>query len=122
MEFLNKIENFINQMLIKLGELIVRTILRLIPQKVKIFWAKFVAFLKFCVANIKRLPSIVLTWLKNFLLQTKNDLLSFDYKGKFKEAYNSAMAEYKKRYPNGGGSSFKKLMLTPFLIMSEWLR
>lgn len=121
MEFLSKIENAINYLLIKLGELFIKLIQKITPLKVKLFFKKIRDFITFLILNFKRLPDISKAFAISFITKVKSELLSFDYKGKFNETYNIALQEYKKRVPQGGGK-IKEFFLMPFLIMAEWLR
>lgn len=121
MEFLSKIENAINYLLIKLGELFVKLIHKITPPKVKHIFKKIKDFITFLILNFKRLPDLSKAFAINLITKIKSELLSFDYKGKFNETYNIALQEYKKRVPQGG-NKIKEIFMMPFLMMSEWLR
>ncbi len=121
MDFLTKIENLINHLIIKLQELTVSFIKKRTPAKVKVILMKLQNAWLFCVINFKRLPQITKTWLIAFIAKTKANLLSYNYKAKLKETYDAAMAQYKLRQPKNAGK-FKAILYAPFMMMAQWLK
>lgn len=121
MEFLTKIENFVNFLLIKLQELTVAFIKKTTPEKVKVWLGKVQNFFYFCGVNFKRLPQILKAWAIAFFQNTKSSLLGYDYKAKLNETYKAAMVQYKLRQPKSNGK-LKALISAPFFMVAEWLR
>jgi flagellar basal body-associated protein FliL len=120
MNFLAKLEDFINALLIKLTELSLRTISRFLPSSFKVFSAKCISLFHMLLVWIKGIPF----WLKTEgiakLQVLKSKLFSFDFKGIFQETFNSATAQYQQH--SKGATKFKALFLTPFLLMGKWLQ
>lgn len=114
MEFLNKIEAFINKMLIKLGELIWNFVLKMIPAPIKDFIKNF-------KARIKSLPAVLKNLLIKIVKNAKTNLLSFNYKAALQETYQKALTQYKETSAKHG-SGVKKIFLIPFLMVSQWLQ
>lgn len=117
MGFLEKIENLINLLLIKLGELIVKAI----PGPLKTLFAKISGAIQFIILNFKRLPSLAKTFIINLIGKTKSTAMSIDYKAALVETYKKAMAQYKEKSPQGM-STMKTVFLTPFLMIGQWLQ
>src|SRR5665647_3556609 len=120
MGLLEKIETAITFLLVKLGELALKLLARMVPAKVKVIWPKVVLFLASVKANFKQLPKIILNWLMAKLKVWKQELFTYDYKGKFQASYAQALARYKRESPEKMGK-IKTIFLTPFLIIAEWL-
>lgn len=117
MGFLEKIENFINLILIKLGELI----LKAVPRPVKAVFAKIGEWIQFCIQNFKRLPSIAKTFALALFAKSKSSALAYDYKGALLDTYKKAMDQYKEKSPKGM-STIKTVFLAPFLMVGQWLQ
>ncbi len=111
MDFLYKLENLINALILKLGA----RLLALVPAKVKAFfetfdqrWSKFIAY-------IKALPSLLkekLPGLKSWALNYKETVIEPLKEGLKK--YNSGQKEK--------AGQLKIIFLAPFLIVSQWLK
>lgn len=117
MNFLVKIENAINFLLNKLGELIYKAI----PAPVKAVFAKISAAMLWLSQNIKNLPNIIKTFLISFIGKTKSSALGFNYKAALLDTYKKAMAQYKERSPESAGK-IGTVLLTPFLMIGQWLK
>lgn len=115
MNFLAKIENFINVILIKLGE----WLWKIIPEPMKklclAFGKKYDALQTF----FKQLPQKVLNLVLKLVAYAKTSLFT-DAKNALSETYKNAFAQYKGKKPEGF-DKFKRLFLTPFLMMGQWL-
>ncbi len=112
MGFLEKIEDFINSLLIRLGEMIVRAI----PAPVKIAFAKIPEWKLLLIAYLKGLPAK----LKVFAAKSVADAKSLDWKAALSETYTKAMSQYKDK-SEGTFGKVKTLFLTPFLMLGQWL-
>ena len=117
MNFLEKIENAINFLLIKLGELM----LKAIPSPVKRVFAKLGTGCRYLADNFRQLPALTKTFLVVVIAKLKSTALAFDYKAALLETHKKAMAQYKEKSPQGMGA-MKKLFMTPFLMMGQWLQ
>jgi flagellar basal body-associated protein FliL len=113
MNFLNKIENFINFLLIRLFELC----LKLVPVPVK----KLFSQISNQLSRIKELPGLAKKFALWLFTYVKGAALSMNYKEVFLETYKKSLAEYKTRSSKGMGA-FKKIFLMPFLMMGHWLQ
>ena len=117
MEFLNKIETFINQLLFKLGELI----LRLVPLPLKKFFLKISHFSTLMIGFLKKSPFILKDRAIALIGSAKEVSKSLDIKGALKESYQKAMAQHAAE-TEGKTSKLKTLLLAPFLVMGQWLQ
>lgn len=117
MNFIVKIENAINFLLNKLGELM----LKIVPAPVKTVFAKIAAVFAWLSQQIKNLPSISKTFLISFIGKTKSTALGFNYKAALLDTYKKAMAQYKEKSPEKAGK-FGTVLLTPFLMIGQWLK
>lgn len=115
MDFFAKIEQFINQLLLKLGALIYK----LIPMPIKNIFLKISAWKQFCVAKLKASPVYIKNLVLNWVTKIKTKF-SINFKAIFTDAYKNAMFQYKERSKSNG--KFKKIILTPFLIVGQWLQ
>jgi flagellar basal body-associated protein FliL len=111
MDFLYKLENFLNALILKLGS----KLLSFVPVKIRVFfetfsvrWGLFINFLKKLPALIKdKLPGLK-SWALNYKLTVVEPL---------KEAltkYNSGRKEK--------AGQLKVVFLAPFLIIGQWLK
>lgn len=116
MNLLEKFENAINFLLLRLGELIVKSI----PAPLKALWRKIEVALIWLSANFKQLPDITKKTLISFIGNSKKAAIGFNYKAALKDTYKKAMSQAKETSPGLGQLS--TLLLTPFLMMSQWLK
>lgn len=112
MDFLYKIENFLNALILKIGE----KLLSLVPMKVRAFfrtfderWSKFLAF-------IKSFPAL----LKAAFPGLKSKALGFNYKEAVTDSLKAGLAKYNSGKKEKAGQ-LKVLLLAPFLIVGQWL-
>jgi flagellar basal body-associated protein FliL len=117
MNFLEKIENLVNLLLIKLGELAYKAIPKPLKNIIENFQAKKEVFVLF----LKKLPALIKVFILNLVGKTKSTALTFDYKAALVETYSKAMAQYKERSPAGMGK-LKTLFMTPILMLGQWLK
>jgi flagellar basal body-associated protein FliL len=68
-----------------------------------------------------RSPKTIKAALPGLMRRIKASLMAYDYKGKLIETYKAGMAQYAKSQPEAKLSSFKKAMLGPFVVFSQWL-
>lgn len=116
MNLLEKIENAVNLFLIKLVELIFKSI----PQPVKLIFNKLVGYFEWIVANFKQIPNISKKFLLLLFKNAKSAVKAFNYKAALQETYQKAIAHTKESSPGLG--QIKIFFLTPFLIMGQWLK
>ncbi len=113
MEFLYKIENFLNSLLMKLGA----SSLSLIPLKIRIYFSTIDERISHGIAFIKNLPA----FLKAKLPGLKTYALNFDYKQTFVEPLKAALAKHNAGKKEKAGQ-FKVILLAPFLLVGQWLQ
>ncbi|MES2527840.1 MAG: hypothetical protein V4598_12170 [Bdellovibrionota bacterium] len=113
MDFLYKIENFLNALILRIGG----KLLSLVPVKIRVFfetfderWAKFIIF-------AKALPSLVKEKLPGLKSYAKN----FDIKEKVLEPLKEGLAKYNAGQKEKAGQ-LKVIFLAPFLIVGQWLK
>jgi hypothetical protein len=121
MGLLEKIENFINRILLLFGEKIFNFILKITPPKIRMFISHLIALkLRFTVF-IKSIPQLIKEKLPFLLAYLKKRASDFDIKGKISRTQQIAIERYKTTQGQSKISSMKKLFLSPFLILGEWL-
>jgi flagellar basal body-associated protein FliL len=115
MNLIEKLENLINKILIKLGELVYK----IVPRPLKVLVEKYETKKAALIALIKQSP----THFKPLIInQTKKTLASLKaHKDQFQVTYKDALSQYKEKSA-GSKSKFKKILLTPFLIVDQWLK
>jgi len=116
MKLLEKLENFVNNLLIRLGELTLNSI----PAPLKAFWKKIEGCFIWLAANFKQLPAMAKKFLILFIGNIKNTAVSFNYKKALLDTYDKAMSQAKESSPGLG--KIGTLILTPFLMMGQWLK
>lgn len=117
MNFLTKIENAINFLLNKLGELLYKAI----PAPVKTLLTKISLLYQWLVSFIKRLPSLSIAFTKNSIAKSKSTVGSVDWKAALTDTYKKAMSELKEKSPESAGK-IGTVFLTPFLMIGQWLK
>lgn len=122
MGLLEKLETFINNLLILLGDKLKAMFLKLISPKVREVFAKIINWIIVAIVWCKNLPANIKKNGPVLLAKTKNYFLTFKYKEKLLETYKVAMSQYKNSQKGTHLSGFKTLMLTPFLLIGQWLK
>lgn len=122
MGLLEKLETLINNLLILLGDRFTRMLMKLISPKVRAIYAKIINWIILAITWCKNLPTSLKKAGPMFLAKIKNYFLTFNYREKFQESYKAAISQYKKTQSGSKVSEFKTLLLTPFLIMGQWLK
>ena len=117
MNFLVKIENAVNFLLFKLGELMYR----FVPKPLKVFFQKISAGIAFLKLKFKELPVLLKKVILSLISLIKATLTSVDFKAIFVDSYKKAMAQYKADSEKEAGQ-FKKILLAPFLVVGQWLQ
>ncbi|MFL5784065.1 MAG: hypothetical protein ACJ76H_05605 [Bacteriovoracaceae bacterium] len=113
MDFLYKIENFINALILKLGD----KLLALIPARVRAFFADFDQKITKLIAFLKALPAAV----KAALPGLKSKALGFNYKESVIEPLKAGLAKYNSGKKEKAGQ-MKVIFLAPFLLFGQWLQ
>lgn len=124
MEFLNKIEIFLNKLLLKLADWFIQTLHKKLPKKIFELWDRFDAFRADFKIKIKNLPALIKEWAIKKIKGLKEYASTFNFKAKFQESYKAAMAKYaeQKDLKEGRIKNLKKILLAPFLLMGQWVR
>lgn len=117
MGLIEKIENLINLLLIKLGELLYK----LVPSPVKKLHLKFQLLCARFSEQLKRLPYLAKTFILFLLNKSKSTFASIDFKAIFSDSYKKAMEQYKERSKSSSGK-LKTFFLAPFLVVGQWLQ
>lgn len=112
MSLLEKLENLINHLLIKLGE----AMWKAVPAPIKNFFSKIEGWKLLVIAWLKTLPSKIKSLISNSAKTAK----TLNWKDALSETYKKAMSQYKEK-SNGSVGQFKTLVMTPFLMLGQWL-
>lgn len=118
MNFLVKLEDLVNKFLILLQELVAKYI----PKPIKALWASIAAFWTGLLTFIKSIPSKLKEFIPKALAFLKAQVSSFDFKAKLMGSYQAAMEKHKQHSEGKKTGAFKKAMLTPFLLLGQWLQ
>ncbi len=121
MGLIEKLETFINKLLGQLGQLMTRLILKIIPPKLLAFFLRIQAMIAFAITWVKNLPKLMIRSFPGLLAKIKVLITGFDIKSKLKETHKLAMAQYTSQ-SSAKASQLKTLILTPFLMMGQWLK
>ncbi len=121
MEFLNKIEDFINTLLVKIGQWIIHTILRITPKKILRLFTNFKETTVQIKLFLKNLPKNFVQWAIIFLKSTKEKVLSIDFKEKINTQINKIKESYNE-IKNSKDSKIKKFVLIPKQVISNWVK
>lgn len=116
MNFLVKIENAVNFLLIKLFSLMAK----FVPAPVRAFFQKMSAGLGYIKLKVKDLPTILKKLILSLISLVKATLTTVDFKAIFIDSYKNAMAKYKAESEKEAGQ-LKKFFLAPFLVVGHWL-
>ncbi len=123
MGLLEKLETFINNMLILLGDRFTRMCVKLISPRVRAVYTKIINWIVITIAWCKNLPALLKKGGPALFANIKNYFFASKYKEKFQESYKAAISQYKKSQAGSKkASEFKTLLLTPFLIMGQWMK
>ena len=121
MGLLEKIENAVNRLLLLIGELFLRGLQKLTPLKIQAIWNRVIAWISMAWSWLKNSPKTIKAAPPGLIGKVKVSLKAYDYKTKLIETYKAGMAQYAKTQPGAEHSSFKKVILGPFVIFSQWL-
>lgn len=116
-----KLEDLINNLIIRLGELAMKLFRKLTPTKVMAFYNSCISAVSYVIKNFKSLPVKGKVWAIDFLKRIKAKLLAIDYKGKILESYQAGQTFYKAQSAKGAGK-FKALVITPVMLVASWLK
>lgn len=121
MSLLEKVETFINNLLILLGQLISRAVLKYLPLKARMFFLKihhrFMTMITWC----KCAPEKMIKAFPSLLMHVKSKVFGFNLKAKLQETYKISITKYESKQKSLKLSPIKKIVLTPFLIMQQWV-
>ncbi len=113
MDFLYKLENLINTLILKLGT----KLLSFVPAKLLVFIETFGERWKRNVSFVKNVPALI----KEKLPGLKSYAKTFDYKAVILEPLKEALVKYNAGQKEKAGQ-LKVIFLAPFLIMGQWLK
>lgn len=117
MNFLAKIENAINFLLIKLTELI----LKFVPASVKNFYSKMTSLPESFIRLLKNIPQKLPVW-KTFFMEKVLGLVSLqDIREGIKNSYQRAREQYESQKAARGNNFISKLKM-PYLMMAALLQ
>lgn len=113
MDFLFKLENFLNSLILKLGS----KLLSLVPVKIRVFFETFSGRWNRYVTFVKNFPAFI----KEKLPGMKSSALNFDYKAKVLGPVKDGMAKYNAGRKEKAGQ-LKVILLAPFLLLGQWVQ
>lgn len=113
MDFLYKLENLINMLILKIGT----KLLSFVPLKVIVFFETFGERWQKILAFVKSVPSLI----KEKLPGLKSYALNFDYKAVILEPLKEALTKYNAGQKEKAGQ-LKVIFLAPFLLFGQWLK
>ncbi len=113
MDFLYKLENFLNALILRLGD----KLLSFVPVKIRIFFETLPGRCLKIIAFSKTLPALF----KEKLPGLKSYAKEFDYKEKILEPLKEGLSKYNAGQKEKAGQ-LKVIFLAPFLIVGQWLK
>lgn len=117
MKFFEKIENAINNLLLKLGELIAKAI----PRKIKHFIYSIFQNFEKLKTFFKELPLKVFNFSLKLIKKIKAQASEINIKAVLTDSLSKVTQSYKDNGAKGAGK-FKKIFLAPFYICGVWLK
>lgn len=120
MGLIEKLENFVNQMLILIGEIVARFVAKITPTKIKVVLSKMTKGFSKATTFAKHSPQLLIQsapLLINKVTGTLNTI-----KLKLTETYKAAMAQYAATSSQSRFAELKKTALTPFLMVGQWVK
>jgi hypothetical protein len=122
MEFLNKIENLINQLLIRLWEGFLHLLWKLIPTPLK-SRLNWLLLKKNDIAPwLANLPKFLVAKTVSKVGNAKQELGSMNYKAALINTYKVALKSYENAQPGKKLGGLKMLFMMPFLMIGQWLQ
>jgi flagellar basal body-associated protein FliL len=121
MSLIEKLETLVNNLLILLGQLITRALIKIIPSKVRLVFSKPYHYISLFIIWCKQAPKQLMRNLPVWLAKVKSQIFTFNIKEKLKVTFKSAISQYESQQKGLKLTQFKKLFLTPFLMMGQWL-
>jgi len=121
MNFLAKIENFINHLIYRLMELMIKYLGPLVPLKIRHQWKRCLHLFEVLQAHLKALPKKTLPFLLGQIPRVKKLAQSLDIRSKLSETYKTAREQYELNRPKSA-SKLKKFLMAPFLLIGQWLQ
>ena len=121
MSFLEKIENAINNLLILMGNAILRLLVRITPAKIQGLYSRFLDLKAAINLWFKNLPAVAKEKAPIVLASIKSKLIALNIKGKLQHSYQSALSKYSDGKNDKKINRLKKIVLAPFLVVGHWL-
>lgn len=122
MGLIEKLENFVNKLLILIGDLVVRAFSKVVPPKVTLFFSRIGNLIGRLLTFLKDSPGLLIKATPLLISKTKSFFADYNFKAKLNETYKSAMAQYAKAQPGSKITGLKKALLTPFLMLGQWVK
>jgi flagellar basal body-associated protein FliL len=116
MNFLVKLETIINNLLIRIGELIWKHV----PSPLKNLGARISAWKIAIIAFFKNLPTLLKAMFLKCLSGVKSLLTTVDWKAIFIESYKKAVAFHEER-SKGTFAKIKLILMVPFTMVEQWV-
>lgn len=113
MDFLYKIENFLNALILRCGE----KLLGLVPLKIRVFFSTIGARWSALVAFVKNFPA----FLKSQIPVVKEKLRAFDLKARVIVPLKEAAAKVNGNKKAQAGK-MRAIAATPFLLLAHWMQ
>lgn len=120
MGLIEKLENFVNKILILIGDLISRFVAKATPTKIKIVLSKIAEWKSKAITFAKTSPKLLIQAAP--VLVTKVTGVIATVKTKLTETYKAAMAQHADTTGGSKFSGLKKTALTPFLMVGQWVK
>jgi flagellar basal body-associated protein FliL len=121
MDFLNKIEDFINTLLVRFWKLLVSHVVRATPTKVKTLLSKIDERKTHLKEDLKALPGWLKAWALKLIAKGKGELGETDFKAKFTAALGAVKTQMASQHSKGQGK-LKSLLGAPVLFIAQWLK
>lgn len=121
MSLIEKLETLVNNLLILLGQLLSRALVKVTPSKVILVFSKISQKNSQCISWCKQAPKQLIKNLPVWLTKLKSIVFALNIKEKLKGMFKSVLSQYDLNQKGSKLNLLKKFLLAPFLMMGHWL-
>jgi len=121
MSLIEKLETLVNNLLILLGQIIRRALIKAVPLKARLLSVKIHNKILAVITWCKQAPKRFIKNLPVILAKLKSQIFAFNVKEMLQPTYKAAVSQYELNQNGLNLSQFKKFFLAPFLLMGQWL-
>lgn len=122
MGLIEKIEIFINQLLISFGRMLIKIISKFIPVRVMLFWNKILSLKSEVVVRVKSLPQLMRKLISLLLMKIKKTKDKINFLENFKKTYLEFLSPLRAKHSGQKFYVLKLIFMFPAEVVANWLR